>query len=299
LTADRPTHRRADDSTKASLGESPGTGQIPRVERFFHADGWSGWLYIALRGAASDGTTYLVFAGVGWVLGYLLFKRHLARRKVIQSYPARSEVYRELRLSLQTVLIYGLVLAATIWATRQGWTQLYWKIGEHSRAWFWGSIALTIVLHDTWFYWTHRLMHHPALFRWFHRAHHRSHNPSPWASYAFSPLEAVMQAAIFPLAVSLYPVHPAAFGLFMLWQITHNVLGHTGYEIYPHWLMDTWLGKVLNTPTNHVMHHEYIRGNYGLYFNVWDRLMGTNHERYEERFRTVTARPKPLAKPQT
>lgn len=46
-----------------------------------------------------------------------------------------------------------------------------------------------------------------------------------------------------------------------------------------------------NTPTNHVMHHERMRGNYGLYFNIWDRLMGTNHPEYEARFREVTSRP--------
>lgn len=44
----------------------------------------------------------------------------------------------------------------------------------------------------------------------------------------------------------------------------------------------------LNTPTNHAMHHEKLRGNYGLYFNVWDRLLGTNHSDYEKRFCEVT-----------
>jgi Delta7-sterol 5-desaturase len=91
----------------------------------------------------------------------------------------------------------------------------------------------------------------------------------------------------------LYPIHPLAFGTIMLWQIVFNVIGHTGYKFHPRWLMDTWLGRVLNTPTNHAMHHEKMVGNYGLYFNVWDRLMGTNHERYEERFRAVTARDRP------
>jgi lathosterol oxidase len=58
--------------------------------------------------------------------------------------------------------------------------------------------------------------------------------------------------------------------------------------------MNTRLKYFLNTPTNHVMHHESMRGNYGLYFNFWDRLMGTNHKDYEERFRQVTA---PKARP--
>lgn len=49
------------------------------------------------------------------------------------------------------------------------------------------------------------------------------------------------------------------------------------------------LRYILNTPTNHVMHHEKMRGNYGLYFDIWDRLMGTNHREYENRFREVTS----------
>jgi len=50
------------------------------------------------------------------------------------------------------------------------------------------------------------------------------------------------------------------------------------------------LGRFINTPTNHAMHHEFIRGNYGLYFNYWDRLMGINHAQYEQRFAEVTSR---------
>jgi Delta7-sterol 5-desaturase len=167
---------------------------------------------------------------------------------------------------------------------------MYWKLNAHSTGWFWSSIAISIFVHDTYFYWTHRLMHHPKLFRWFHRGHHLSMNPTPWASYAFDPLEAVVQAGIFPLVVMLYPIHPIAFGVVMLWQITFNVIGHAGFEFHPRWLMDTWLGKVLNTPTNHAMHHEKMIGNYGLYFNIWDRVMGTNHRDYEQRFREVTSR---------
>ena len=82
----------------------------------------------------------------------------------------------------------------------------------------------------------------------------------------------------------------SAFAAFMVWQIVFNVVGHTGYEFYPSWLLDSWLGRFLNTPTNHIQHHESFRGNFGLYFNYWDRLMGTNHPDYAARFRAVTTR---------
>lgn len=250
--------------------------------------------YTRLAGAlmVETGVRYALFAGLAWLLVYVWLRRKVIHRKVIARWPASGDVWREIRWSLCTLVIYGIVGAATIFAMKQGWTQAYWKFGKHGWPWFVASIALTIILHDTWFYWTHRAMHHPKLFRAFHRVHHLSTNPSPWAAYSFSPLEAVAQAAIFPLAMFLIPMHPFAFALFMLWQITFNVAGHTGIEYHPRWLMDTWLGKFLNTPTNHVMHHEFFRGNYGLYFNCWDRLMGTNHERYEARFREVTSRSK-------
>jgi Delta7-sterol 5-desaturase len=233
---------------------------------------------------------YALLAGVAWLLGYVVFKRRWIHRKIVARFPARSEVRRELLWSASSVAIFGVMGALTIWAARAGWTQLYWKVSSHGWGWFWGSIVCAIFLHDAYFYWTHRAMHHPRLFPWFHRVHHLSHNPSPWAAYAFDPLEAVVQAAIFPIAVLVMPMHPIAFSIFMIWQITNNVLGHTGYEFYPRWLMNSPLKFFLNTPTNHAMHHEKLRGNYGLYFNVWDRLMGTNHADYEKRFCEVTTR---------
>ncbi len=42
---------------------------------------------------------------------------------------------------------------------------------------------------------------------------------------------------------------------------------------------------------------EKVRGNHGLYFNIRDRIMGTNHPDYEARLRDVTSRPVPAPKP--
>lgn len=241
------------------------------------------------------GGRYLFMAGIAWLLGYLIFKRHWFHRKIIAKFPRSAEVWREIGYSAVSMLIFGLVGAATVYASKQGWTQLYKRMGEFGMVWFWLSIGCAIIIHDAWFYWTHRLMHHRRLFRWFHRVHHLSHNPTPWAAYSFSPLEALVQALIFPILVMVMPMHGYAFALFMLWQISFNIAGHAGYEFYPHWFMRTPLRYILNTPTNHIMHHEKIRGNYGLYFNVWDRLMGTNHEEYENRFNEVTNRLKAVS----
>jgi Delta7-sterol 5-desaturase len=97
-----------------------------------------------------------------------------------------------------------------------------------------------------------------------------------------------VQAGIAPLVIFTIPIHPAAFAIFMTWQISFNVVGHCGYEIFPKWFLRTPLGYLLNSPTHHALHHEHFRGNFSLYFNVWDRLMGSNCADYEARFEQVT-----------
>lgn len=243
------------------------------------------------------GIRYFLFAGLAWMFAYRLCRSRWFHRKIIARFPQSSEVRREIGYSLLTLLIFGVIGAATIAASRAGYTRMYWRIADHGTTWFFGSVVCAIFLHDAYFYWTHRLMHHRRLFPIFHRVHHLSTNPSPWAAYSFAPAEAVVEAGIFPVVALAMPIHPAAFGLVMLWQIIFNVAGHTGFEFHPRWLMNTPLRFLLNTPTNHVMHHEKMRGNYGLYFNLWDRLMGTNHPDYETRFREVTARPASILPP--
>ena len=247
-----------------------------------------GFFHLTMGSATELAIRYTLFAGVAWLLGYVIFKRRWFHRKIIAKFPKNREIWREIGYSAISVVIFAMVSTFTIYAWHEGWTQIYRKVSKYGMWWFWLSIPVAALIHDTWFYWTHRLMHHRRLFRWFHRTHHLSHNPTPWAAYAFSPLEAVLQAAIFPIVVTIMPMHLYAFGLFMLWQITYNIAGHSGYEFHPRWFMKSPLRYVFNTPTNHIMHHETMRGNYGLYFNFWDRLMGTNHEKYEERFLEVT-----------
>jgi Delta7-sterol 5-desaturase len=249
---------------------------------------------IAAGVSLSTAVRYLFFAGIAWLLGYMLFRKRWLHRRVIQKFPERTDVRREIGASIRSLVIFGVIGTLTIFAAQHGWTQMYFRVGEHGSTWWWASIGLTILLHDAWFYWTHRIMHHPRLYRMFHRTHHLSTNPTPWAAFAFSPAEAFVQAGIFPLAVCVMPVHPLAFAMFTLWQMLFNVIGHTGYEYNSRRFIDTWLLRhIINTPTAHALHHEKIRGNYGLYFNFWDTVMRTNHEDYAERFREVTSRPKP------
>jgi sterol desaturase/sphingolipid hydroxylase (fatty acid hydroxylase superfamily) len=166
-------------------------------------------------------------------------------------------------------------------------SHLYADVADYG----WGYLVLSffgsLLIHDAYFYATHRLMHHPRLFKLFHLTHHRSTNPSPWAAFAFSPAEAVVEGAIILVIPLLIPVHAYALLAFLLFMTVYNVYGHLGYEIYPKWLVNSRLGRWLNTSTNHNMHHQYFKGNYGLYFRFWDEVFNTTHPHYQKKLASL------------
>jgi lathosterol oxidase len=234
-----------------------------------------------------EGMWYFSMAFGAWLAFYVVFNAALGHRRVSRDDPTAGQISREILHSMRSIVIFGLVWAIAVLIARELGIRMF-RGRDASGVWFVTSIALAIVIHDTYFYWTHRAMHHRRLYRFFHSTHHLSTSPTPWAAYAFSPAEAAVQAFIGPLVVFLLPLHPGAMGIFMMWQITFNVMGHCGYEIYPRWFLASPLGKFVNSVTHHALHHEKFKANYSLYFNVWDRLMATNHRDYEQRFELAT-----------
>jgi lathosterol oxidase len=171
-------------------------------------------------------------------------------------------------------------------------TTFYKHIGDYGIPYFIIAFPLMILMHDTYFYWLHRLMHSPWLFKMVHLAHHKSTNPSPWAAYAFHPLEAIAESLIFVIFLFAIPVHSIHLTLFFVSSLLYNVYGHLGFEVYPKGFNKHWLGKWINTSTCHNQHHQYFKGNYGLYFTIWDRLMGTLRPDYDATFETLKKREK-------
>ncbi|MCF8276458.1 MAG: sterol desaturase family protein [Flavobacteriales bacterium] len=221
---------------------------------------------------------YLFFASLVFFPCYFWFKNSIAWRRIQAKFPVRKDYQREIGYSLLTFVFFG--LSGLLVFVIKDHTQLYANISDYPIWWFVLSIPVALVIHDTYFYWTHRLMHHPKLFKAFHLVHHKSTNPTPWASFAFHPLEAMVESGIIIVLAFIIPMHLYALMLFLVVMTMENVMGHLGYEFFPKWLTRSKLGFWLNTSTNHNMHHKYFDGNYGLYFRWWDEWMGTTHAKY-------------------
>ncbi|WP_235335012.1 sterol desaturase family protein [Aphanizomenon flos-aquae] len=157
-----------------------------------------------------------------------------------------------------------------------GYTKVYLNFMDYGWVYLPLSLFIYLILHDTYFYWTHRWLHIPSIYRRFHQVHHESINPTPWTSFSFDPVESMMQAIIIPLMVFIIPIHISMVGLLLTLMTIFGVVNHTGYEVYPYsWIRGFW-GKHWITPTHHTIHHHKFNCNYGLYFRFWDKLMNTD-----------------------
>jgi len=227
---------------------------------------------------------YFVMAGASFVLFYLLLPHKMGRFKIQQKQASKKDFMRDVWHSMQSNLVFA-VIAAIIWLTPlKSYTMIYDNISDYP-VWYIGfSVVVCLIIHDTYFYWMHRLLHHKKLFKLTHVVHHRSTNPSPWTSYSFHLLEAMTEGAILLVVVFLLPVHPLSIMLFISSSFLINVYGHLGYEITPEWFRRTWMFEVFNTSVHHNLHHSKFKGNYGLYFRVWDRVMGTENPDYVKEY---------------
>ncbi|QPQ54517.1 sterol desaturase family protein [Allosphingosinicella flava] len=189
----------------------------------------------------------------------------------------RRQIDREIRWSLASAAIYGVPAGIAAWGWQaRGWTQIYTDAGAYPVWWIPLSILLYLFLHDSWFYWTHRWMHRPKLFRVAHKVHHDSRPPTAWAAMSFHPIEALTGAVVIPALVFLIPIHAGALLAVLLVMTVMGVTNHMGWEMFPQWLVQGRAGKWLITASHHHRHHREYKCNYGLYFRFWDRLCGTD-----------------------
>jgi sterol desaturase/sphingolipid hydroxylase (fatty acid hydroxylase superfamily) len=253
---------------------------------------WGQFIWLLLDNADK----YFLIAGPAFLIFYILLKKKITFKKIQQRFPKTRDYGREIFFSTLSIIIFSFPPLFMLYSDSiRPHTSFYRDISEYG--WIYAILAfpLMLVLHDTYFYWAHRLMHHPRLFRWFHLVHHKSSNPSPWAAYAFHPLEAIVESLIFVIFLLTIPVHSIHLSLFFIFSLVYNVYGHLGFELYPKGFSRHWLGKWINTSVSHNMHHQFFKGNYGLYFTFWDRWMKTMSRNYDTTFEEVTSRKKEQA----
>lgn len=246
--------------------------------------------FVSYHSFVFDASRYLIAATVVAAIVWALMRTSLRTRKIQARTATAADVRRELLQSFRSCIVYVAITVSIIWMINNGYIE---RIGP-SLGWP-TDLALLggiILAHDAYFYWVHRTMHHPLLFKNFHRAHHRSITPTPFAAYSFSVPEAIVMGLFVVLWQLFFPTPGWVIFTFLAFQIIRNAMGHAGFELMPRWWLSTRITSWINTTTHHDLHHNGgFNTNYGLYFTWWDKLMGTEHPRYHARFAEVVAPP--------
>jgi sterol desaturase/sphingolipid hydroxylase (fatty acid hydroxylase superfamily) len=123
------------------------------------------------------------------------------------------------------------------------------------------------------FYWIHRLLHWPPLYRFAHSLHHRNINIGPWSGISMHPLEHLLyfSSVILHFVVASSPIH-------VLYHLTYMAMSpaasHSGYD-----------GLLVNDKKRvelgdffHQLHHRYFECNYGTIEMPWDKWFGSFHD---------------------
>ena len=216
------------------------------------------------------------YFAVSGVFAALTLRRHPKAGPAADKRPA--QVRREILYSLLSAAIYGVPagIVGALWQAR-GWTAIY-DGAPHGVGWLALPVSAVAFLfaHDTYFYWSHRWMHRPAMFARVHAVHHASRPPTAWAAMSFHWTEAASGAVVIPLLAFVIPIHVAALMVVLTIMTWNGVTNHMGWEIYPRSWVAGWWGRVMITASHHHLHHRHYRCNYGLYFRFWDRVCGTD-----------------------
>lgn len=169
------------------------------------------------------------------------------------------------------------------WAYANGYVpQLTWS---KNPVWF---IALFIVI-PVWysfhFYWAHRFLHWPPLYKLAHALHHRNINTGPWSGLSMHPIEHVLYFSS-GFVFFLVPAHPVHIIYHMQYFSLAAITSHSGYETLLVKEKDTvQLGYFF-----HQLHHRYFECNYGTGEMPWDKWFGSFHDGTPEATKRIRER---------
>ncbi len=210
----------------------------------------------------------------------------IPRRIISRAYPKKQQV-KEIFWSTVSSVLFGFVGMLVFVAHQEGCTVIYLDWNAYPLWYLPLSFLGVLAVHETYYYWLHRAMHLPFLYKRIHKTHHDSTSTSVWTSFSFHPLEALLQALIFPIIVVVIPLHLAVIVFLLVLMTLSAIINHAGVEIYPSSWRRHALLKWMIGSTHHDLHHRRFTKNYGLYFTCWDTWMGTESEELEQKWSSI------------
>ena len=134
---------------------------------------------------------------------------------------------------------------------------------------------------DFTFYWSHRMLHTPFMYKHVHKWHHKFTTTVGLAAEYAHPIE-FMLGNMMPTAMGptiLGPnMHLVSLIAWYIVRVGESLDGHCGYDFsFSPYRLIPFSGSA----AYHDFHHSANVGNYGSFFCIWDTVFGTNKPFFE------------------
>ncbi len=222
------------------------------------------WMFLYLTSLA----LYFVVAGLDYLVVFRLFAHKLLPPK----YNQRTDVRREITMSVKSLLVMTLLSVPTEILAQTGYSKLYHRVDEYGWPYLVASPILFLMFSDCVIYFIHRGLHHRSVYKYLHKPHHSFINTTPFAAFAFHPVDGYLQGIAYHVFIFIAPmhglVHLVSLAVVSMWTI--NIHDRVSIGI-----------PGVNGARHHAIHHTTFKSNYGQYTTFWDKVFGTWHDPWQ------------------
>eukprot|EP00026_Physarum_polycephalum_P014466 Phypoly_transcript_14981.p1 GENE.Phypoly_transcript_14981~~Phypoly_transcript_14981.p1 ORF type:complete len:260 (+),score=29.42 Phypoly_transcript_14981:99-878(+) len=134
------------------------------------------------------------------------------------------------------------------------------------------------IAEDFTFYFSHRLLHTPWLYKHIHKQHHEFSAPFGWAAEYANPIEFFFGNLIpFSSGLIILHSHIIVYWSWLILRLWYTTDVHCGFA-FP-WGLERWFGSIYAGPRHHDNHHKNFKGNYGSTLRIWDFVFQTENKK--------------------
>ena len=180
--------------------------------------------------------------------------------------PTRSDIVRCFIVVTQNQILSSVLHLGLIYLSSKAGSGPSYRVSATlpSTTEFVRDFAISLLLREAMFYYSHRLLHVPFLYRRIHKKHHKFTAPIALAAQFAHPIEQIVANALpISLPPQLLHSHVLTFWVYLAWELFNTATVHSGYDFFR------------NKAKMHDLHHEKFNLNYGS-IGLLDWVHGTD-----------------------
>jgi lathosterol oxidase len=223
-----------------------------------------------LRDLVAGTIVYWVTAGLWHFVIYNVYGKSLFIDKG-RPFPATETLVDQMSLAQASLFVYAGLPIFSEFLIESKLTKTYYYIDQIGG---WGFYALYLVIYlsivEVGIYWMHRTLHtNKFLYKYIHALHHKYNKQitmTPWCSIAFNPLDGILQASPYVIALFIVPMHyfTHIFLIFFSGMWATNIHDAVWGDSEP-----------IMGAKYHLVHHTHYHYNFGQFFIFCDYIFGT------------------------